>query len=91
MENHRLTLKVTGKVQGVFFRASTLEQANILGLTGTVKNLQNGNVRIVAEGNKDSLNLLHEWCKIGPERAIVNSIDAKWETAENNFNTFEII
>ena len=91
MENHRVRIEVTGKVQGVFYRASTLQIANKLGLTGNIRNLPNGNVRIIAEGNEKNLKELYEWCKIGPDLSIVNSVEIIWEKAENNFSSFEIV
>ncbi len=62
---------VTGKVQGVWFRASTQDKAKELGLTGWACNLPDGRVEVLAFGDKDKLAVLHEWLKIGPELAEV--------------------
>ncbi|NVK84817.1 MAG: acylphosphatase [Cytophagia bacterium] len=68
---------VNGKVQGVFYRASTREKVIELGLSGWCMNLPNGDVQIHAEGEREALNSLLMWCKVGPPRAIVDSVDFK--------------
>lgn len=74
---------VKGRVQGVFYRQSTKERATALGLCGWVRNLDNGNVELIASGSQDQLNLLIEWCKKGPPAAVVNSLDVTYpETAD---------
>jgi Acylphosphatases len=67
-------ITVTGKVQGVFYRQSTKEKALELGITGTVKNLPNGDVEIMASGTPQQLNALVAWCKQGPPRAQVKEV-----------------
>lgn len=66
---------VKGKVQGVFYRATTRGKAIEFNLTGWCMNLPNGDVQIHAEGERENLNSLLMWCKVGPPRAIVDSID----------------
>jgi acylphosphatase len=70
-----LDITVKGKVQGVFYRASTKAVADQLGVRGFVKNADNGDVIIAAEGDKSTLELFLDWCKEGPERAEVNSVE----------------
>ncbi|MCH8930829.1 MAG: acylphosphatase, partial [Proteobacteria bacterium] len=65
---------VSGRVQGVFFRVSTAEQASSLGLSGRVKNLANGRVEIVAFGDPDKLGLLEDWLHQGPPSARVDAV-----------------
>ncbi len=65
---------VSGKVQGVWYRASTQEQAQSLGLTGWAKNLPDGRVEVLAFGEKDQLLVLHAWLKVGPELAKVTDV-----------------
>lgn len=67
-------ITVSGKVQGVFFRASTKEKALELGLTGFVKNQADGSVYIEAEGASKQLDVLIDWCKIGPTHARVENV-----------------
>jgi acylphosphatase len=65
---------VTGKVQGVFFRASTRERALRLGLTGHAKNLANGNVEVVASGSREAVDELDAWLHHGPPAACVEKV-----------------
>ena len=83
-------LVIKGKVQGVFFRASTKEKANELGIKGWVKNMPDGNVEVLAAGNKDQLENFIEWCRRGPTQAIVSDVIVS--NAEESFlNEFRII
>ncbi|MEQ9466122.1 MAG: acylphosphatase [Ekhidna sp.] len=68
-------IHVVGRVQGVFFRASTREKATSLGLKGWVMNQHDGSVLIEAEGEVDSLSKLIEWCKQGPPLSDVQNVD----------------
>jgi acylphosphatase len=71
----RLRVRVTGVVQGVYFRASTAEQARRLGLTGWVRNTPEGQVELEAEGEEASVRALCEWCRRGPPAARVDKLD----------------
>jgi acylphosphatase len=64
---------VTGRVQGVFFRASTRERALKLGLRGHAKNLADGRVEVLAEGDASAIDALERWLHIGPPMARVES------------------
>jgi acylphosphatase len=66
---------VSGRVQGVSFRASTWEQASRLGLRGYVRNLDDGRVEVVAAGADEALDALAGWLWQGPPLARVDSID----------------
>ena len=90
MEKARLHAKVYGGVQGVFFRSNTQKQALKLGLKGWVKNTSEGCVEVVAEGSKEDLKKLIAWCREGPSIARVEKIEAKWEKATDEFETFSI-
>ena len=65
---------VSGKVQGVFYRASTREQALRLGLAGHAKNLPDGSVEVLASGDADALDALQRWLRQGPPAAKVNAV-----------------
>ena len=69
-----ISITVTGKVQGVFFRQSSKEKALMLGITGKVMNLQNGDVKIIASGTDEQLKTFTDWCKQGPPKAQVANI-----------------
>jgi acylphosphatase len=87
----RVHLHITGKVQGVYFRASTLEQAQILtGVTGWVRNCADGAVAVVAEGTKEALDALVAWCQHGPRAARVDACDVSWRAATGEFSAFTI-
>jgi acylphosphatase len=70
-----LSITITGKVQGVFFRQSAKEKALALGLTGQAKNLRDGNVQIIASGTQEQLAAFTDWCKNGPPRAVVAGVE----------------
>jgi acylphosphatase len=80
---------VSGRVQGVFFRGETVDQAVSLGLSGWVRNLSDGRVEIVAEGAKEDAQSLIDWCYDGPPAAVVTGVEILWETSTGEFNTFE--
>lgn len=69
-----LSIRVTGKVQGVFYRQSTREKAQQIGLTGEVMNLSDGSVLIKATGDPQQLDELISWCRQGPPRARVTEV-----------------
>ena len=86
----RLHLFVFGRVQGVFFRANTRALAHTLNLKGFVRNLPDGSVEIVAEGEEEKLKELLEWAKRGPEGAVVEDMKIEWGEAKGEFKDFEI-
>ena len=71
----RLRITVSGKVQGVFFRAQTEKKAKQLSVTGFVRNENDGSVYIEAQGVDEDLSEFLQWCKHGPERAEVESVN----------------
>lgn len=84
-----LNIKVIGKVQGVWFRAATQEKAIALGLSGFVKNENDGSVYLEAEGEKEKLDELVKWCHIGPPKASVKKVEVK-QGEMKNFKKFVI-
>lgn len=86
----RLHILISGRVQGVFFRAHTEETAKSLGLTGWVRNTENGDVETVAEGNHDQLEQFLQWCRNGPPSARVTTIRERWQPATGEFAGFGI-
>ena len=71
------TIIISGKVQGVYYRASAKQKAEALNLTGFAQNLPNENVLIEAEGNETSLKEFINWCRRGPANAIVKDVEVK--------------
>ncbi|MEW6007742.1 MAG: acylphosphatase [bacterium] len=83
-------LLISGSVQGVFFRANTRDIANSLFLSGWVKNLSDGRVEVWAEGEKEDIERLIEWCKKGPRGAFVSSVEIEYENFTGEFKGFSI-
>lgn len=86
----RVHIIVHGYVQGVLFRANTKKVAEILELKGYAKNMMNGTVEVVAEGPKEKLEDLIEFCKKGPEAAKVSKVNIKFSEATREFSNFEV-
>jgi acylphosphatase len=89
-EKARISMIISGRVQGVFFRYKTQQEALKLGLTGWVRNLDGGQVEVLAEGEKDKLEELVKWCKSGPRSAKVENLEVKWLPYEGEFKEFII-
>ncbi len=82
-------VRVVGKVQGVYFRASAKQQAMNLGVTGFVKNESDGSVVFEIEGPNEAVTNMVNWCKRAPGLARVSSVVVE-ETARRNFVSFDI-
>lgn len=89
METSAVFLKIHGRVQGVYYRASAQSKAQNLGLTGWVKNSPNGTVESHAEGLKEKLEEFIDWCRQGPPAASVSSIESDW-ISPKGYQDFEI-
>ena len=81
---------VSGKVQGVYYRANTRETAREKEVEGWVKNLDDGRVEAVFEGEEDAVEAMVEWCHEGSPRAEVEDVEVKWEGATGGFDGFEV-
>ncbi len=86
----RIHLIISGRVQGIFFRHNTNKVANKLGLTGFVRNLPDGNVEVIAEGDEEKLKELIAFCKKGPEGAYVEDIKIEYGKPKKEFSAFSI-
>ena len=86
----RVHVKIEGRVQGVFFRAATHDQANRLGVKGWVRNYPDGAVELVAEGKRKSIDDLISWCRHGPPGAHVRDVQVQWQEFEDEFSAFRI-
>lgn len=83
-------LVISGRVQGVFFRASASFCARKLGLTGFARNLSNGDVELVAEGDEAQLKKMMAWSRQGPPGAQVDHVTAEWSEATGSYAAFSI-
>lgn len=86
-----VNITVKGKVQGVYFRATTKAVSDQLGVKGFVINSQDGSVYIEAEGDDFAIDSLVEFCQEGPDRAEVESVDVQVSDEIKNFKNFEVI
>jgi acylphosphatase len=89
-EHVRAHLFVSGRVQGVFYRADCTQEAKRLGVSGWVRNLDDGRVEVVAEGPRAQVERLIEWCRTGSPMAKVESVEANWEEPTGEFEGFRI-
>lgn len=91
MAQKRIQLIVRGRVQGVFFRAATQREARRLGITGWVRNRNDGSVEMLAEGDEDAVKELASWANHGPSAARVDSVDIRWRGYTGEFSEFAIV
>ena len=89
-EKVRAHVLVSGIVQGVFFRANTAEKAKELSLLGWVKNLPDGRVEAVFEGEKEKIEEIIDWLKSHPGMSKVEKVEVDWQEAKGDFENFEI-
>ncbi|MGC1123015.1 MAG: acylphosphatase [Candidatus Methanofastidiosia archaeon] len=86
----RAHLFISGRVQGVFFRSNTRKKALELGLGGWVRNLNDGRVEAVFEGEESAIEKVIDWCHRGPSYASVDDAEVYWEEFRDEFQTFSI-
>jgi acylphosphatase len=86
----RAHLFISGMVQGVFFRTSTKSEATRLGVQGWVRNLSDGRVELIAEGEKLDVEKLIVWCHRGPVGARVINVDSQWESYTGEYSSFSV-
>lgn len=89
-EKARVHLIISGRVQGVFFRAETQRAAQLYGVTGWVRNLRDGTVEAVVEGDKTDVLSLLNWCKKGPPIARVDHVKTRWQDYAGEFDAFNV-
>ena len=89
-DRERAHVYVAGQVQGVFFRDSTRQKAEQLGLTGWVKNLPDGRVEALFEGPSERVREMIQWCEQGPAHATVQEVETEFETSEGDLDRFEV-
>ena len=90
MRKVRAHLAIKGRVQGVFFRAHTQEEARRRGITGWVRNLSDGGVEVVCEGEEQAVYLMIEWCRGGPPHAEVAAVAVENEQYSGEFSDFTV-
>ena len=90
MPHVRVQLRIRGRVQGVFFRASALDEARALGLTGWVRNRSDGSVEAVAEGEETRVERFVTWCHAGPPGARVTDVEVSRGPATGETTGFSV-
>ncbi len=86
----RAHLVISGRVQGVAFRASAADEAERLGVAGWVRNRADGRVEVLAEGPRPGVEALVAWCHEGPRFARVDSVEVTWEAPVGGLTGFDI-
>lgn len=89
-EMARVQVLVSGRVQGVFFRAHTRDEARALGLKGWVRNLPDGRVAAVFEGERTKIDRMLAWCHQGPPYAAVDEVLVNWQPYQGDLEDFRI-
>jgi len=87
----RVRLLIEGRVQGVFFRASAVEQATRLGVKGWVRNRRDGSVELLAEGEDAAVGALVSWCHHGPPHARVDRVQVERQDYQGEFRAFNAV
>lgn len=87
----RVRVLIEGRVQGVFFRASTRDEARARGLTGWVRNLPDGRVAALFEGDKRVVDDMLKWCHKGPPYAYVDRVEVAWEPYQGDLSDFRVV
>ena len=82
MTKSRAHVVISGRVQGVFYRASCRDEATARGLAGWVRNAPDGSVEAVFEGPESDVLAILEWCRRGPPSAAVTGVDVAWESPQ---------
>ncbi len=80
---------VSGRVQGVFYRLSTQREAKLLQINGYAKNLPDGRVEVIAQGDPANINRLIEWCKKGPEMSRVDNVQSEEYKTNESYTDFK--
>lgn len=91
MKMVRAHLYISGLVQGVYFRANTVDVARLHGVSGWVKNNPDGTVEAVLEGPSHAVERVISWCRTGPPKARVDDVSIAWEEYANEFTDLEAI
>ena len=90
MTKVRASVRIKGRVQGVFYRQSAADEARRLGVAGYVRNLPDGDVEAVAEGRREAVESFVAWCRRGPPAARVDEVQVREGDAQGGFKGFTV-
>lgn len=85
-----VTVRVSGRVQGVFYRASAAREGDRLGLTGWVRNDRDGGVSLLLQGDADTVDAMLAWCRVGPPAARVDRVEVADAPGDDTPHGFEV-
>ncbi|MEA2055992.1 MAG: acylphosphatase [Candidatus Thermoplasmatota archaeon] len=88
--NTNVFVRISGRVQGVWFRANTKQKAEQLGVTGWIRNTSNGCIEAIFEGDENMVKEMLDWCNHGPAQAKVENVEIKNQPVTNAFDGFAI-
>ena len=91
MKKVRAHVIISGRVQGVLYRMSARRMADRIGVKGWIRNLPDGKVEAVFEGDEDAVKRMISWCWVGPPGAKVMSIDVEWEEYLGEYKDFRVL
>lgn len=91
MPNVRAQVIISGRVQGVFFRAHTRDFARKFGVKGWVKNRPDGKVEALFEGDEEDVKAVIDWCNDGPPAAAVSDVNVRWDDYKGEFKGFDVV
>lgn len=90
MKKSSMHVFISGRVQGVWFRANTKQKAEQLSVTGWVKNTSDGRVEAIFEGEENNVKEMIEWCHRGPPQAKIDNVEIKDQMPTSGFDSFSI-
>jgi acylphosphatase len=90
MAKVRAHVFISGRVQGIFFRQNTKQKAESHGVTGWVRNLDDGRVEAVFEGEEEDVKALLDFCRKGPRGAVITNVDVAFERFAGEFRNFRV-
>lgn len=90
MAQKRAHVLISGRVQGVSFRYYTVQEAETVGVNGWVRNLWDGRVEAIFEGQAEDVEHMVNWSRNGPPSALVDDIDVEWQEAIREFDSFRV-
>jgi len=90
-EKARVHVLIEGRVQGVFFRAATRDEAQALGLQGWVRNRADGRVEALFEGDRPVVENMLAWCRKGPPYAYVDHVEIDWQPYQGDLVDFRVV
>ncbi|MEK7126707.1 MAG: acylphosphatase [Patescibacteria group bacterium] len=85
---YQALIKISGQVQGVFYRAHAHDEACALNLKGYVKNMPNQTVEALVQGEKNAIEKFTEWCRVGSPSSKVEKVEISWQTPGKPFTEF---